>query len=923
MNMKKLYYPLLVFLTLLAAFPLEGSERDSVRVSVPWQGTEGAARTTVSARNICSGPLEKSPFVDIWGRMTGLIPGLEITRGGGTMSTVAASKGIASSICFIDDIPVPMELVYLDPNQIESITYLSDAVDKALYGPRATYGAFYIRTKGGGWEQPFTVHASVESGIDFVNWMGGYVGGVEYARLNNQARAAAGYTQLYSEQAIAGFAQGNPYDRRYPNVDWNSFFLRGWKPLSRVGLDVSGGTRNIKYHLALNGLHDGDLIKVGPPMDYNKINLTSRITARIDRYITAGATFMGLLAYNRSSRGNIFSANSVIPVAFPIALGISQGQTDIDGDKAGTTIYAVSRSFPANPYALIIDGGFTMTRLRSGLFSADLDIDLGWLLKGLSARGAVSFLSNYTLQSGKTNDYLAYYWDPAGDIVDLSTHQGVKASAKSLLGTSTYQDFSTYAQLKYVLERGGHALRLSGTGYLSSTSRSASSYYERYVTAIGAAAYNYRERYLADLTVNYSGSTQYAREGRWRAFPALGLAWVVSKEPWMEGVSWLEDLRLTAKGGLLGEYWPTGSNFLYEGTYTSGSADTYGPAPNGQWFGSDTQSVPVTTITRLANRDLTWPVIREVDLGFTLGLCCGLELEAKWFSLRRMNLISNTMDRFNPSYGWNGIVWYDNSTETLTRGVEGALRYHRRSGEVDWSVGTTFASWDAWYTKLVRDDSLYPWQKQTGRSTGAYVALECIGKFETPEQIATRPKYDQTGTRVGDLMYKDLNDDGMIDANDQKEVGNTTPRLRLSPTADIRWRIWELNLVGVGQFGYDAALAGAYFRGGSGDGNYSVFIRDNIGGAYPRLSYLASATNALNSTFWLRHVSWLKLRSVELACNLPVREGAPVKGVRLSLKGSNLLTLTNLKEMDPEFPSAGISSYPFYKGVMLGAKLTF
>ena len=169
MIMKKFRHPLLVFLTLLAALPAKGSERDSVRVSVPWQGPEAAARTTVSARNIGSEPLEKSPFADIWGRMTGLVPGLEITRGGGTMSTVAASKGVSTSTCFIDDIPVPMDLVYLDPNQIESITYLSDAVDKALYGPRATYGAFYIRTKGGGWNQPFTVHASVESGIDFVD----------------------------------------------------------------------------------------------------------------------------------------------------------------------------------------------------------------------------------------------------------------------------------------------------------------------------------------------------------------------------------------------------------------------------------------------------------------------------------------------------------------------------------------------------------------------------------------------------------------------------------------------------------------------------------------------------------------------------------------------------------------------------------
>ena len=139
---------------------------------------------------------------------------------------------------------------------------------------------------------------------------------------------------------------------------------------------------------------------------------------------------------------------------------------------------------------------------------------------------------------------------------------------------------------------------------------------------------------------------------------------------------------------------------------------------------------------------------------------------------------------------------------------------------------------------------------------------------------------------------------------------------------DLSWRKWELSLTGVGQSSRDVYLSGAYFRSAGGDGNYSVYVRDNLGSAVPRLSYIASQTNAQNSNFWLRRCWYWRLRDVELAYNLPFRRFG-VKSARLSLKGADLLTLTNLKEADPENTSAGLSAYPFTKYVSIGLKLGF
>lgn len=133
----------------------------------------------------------------------------------------------------------------------------------------------------------------------------------------------------------------------------------------------------------------------------------------------------------------------------------------------------------------------------------------------------------------------------------------------------------------------------------------------------------------------------------------------------------------------------------------------------------------------------------------------------------------------------------------------------------------------------------------------------------------------------------------------------------------------ELNVVGTGRTGLKTAMTNSYFWNGWGDGNYSAFVRDNIGDAYPRLDYVHSDQNFVGSDFWLRNGSWFKIQSMELSYNLNLRQVSWIKGIKLSIKGQNLLTLSGIKDVDPECIDAGVTSYPLLRSVTGGVKINF
>ena len=172
-------------------------------------------------------------------------------------------------------------------------------------------------------------------------------------------------------------------------------------------------------------------------------------------------------------------------------------------------------------------------------------------------------------------------------------------------------------------------------------------------------------------------------------------------------------------------------------------------------------------------------------------------------------------------------------------------------------------------------------------------------------------------------MYKDQNKDGKIDSNDEKVIGNTQPALRYSVRLGFEYKGLALEIVGMGRTGYDYMCNSAYFWNGWGDGNYSAFVRDNLGGAYPNISYVKSGNNFVNSTFWMRDVSWFKLQNVNLSYDIPLKNKKVLKGLSVKLEGQNLATLTNLEYVDPESPASGVSQLPLFRVFTAGVKFKF
>lgn len=927
---------LLAALALLAAFPAAAQQEDSVTVAFPWQIDRPFWTSPGSSRTVGSDKLQSSAVQDLRGRLTGTVQGLEVTEAAGEIGVSGslsslkigignyslASKGFESLVLIVDDVPVPFNQLLLDADQIESVTLLSDVASKAIYGPVASYGAIYVKTKKGGYNKPMTVSIDAESGISAIDRMPGWVGGYDYARLNNAARQASGYPTLYSDEALAGYSEGNPFDKVYPNVDWRSLMIREVKPVTRFGFNISGGSAKVKYNATLSGLNDGDIAKVGPVADFNKLNLSTSVSAKIGRYIEATASFTGSTSFRRRSNTSFTAWYTTPSNAFPLALGKASSIDDLDDIDSGTTVYAVSRVYGNNPYAKMVDGGSYSDRYRSGMFNAAVDIDFSFLLKGLKSRTFVNLNSFFYTRNGQSNDYLAYYWSSDNYVGELSSHKGVKQSDKSVMANDTYQSLNFYERLTYDWAKNGHKVSAGAMYYLSSVNHTGSSQAERQQNLIVNAEYSWKDRYSLQAVLGYSGTSRLKKGHRYDVFPAGSFVWTLSNEPFMQNAKALTNAKVYASAGLIGAADVFSTGYLYQANYTLSNGRYYGPSENNdQWFGGDRDRSEYTTIKRLANPELGWAKIFQVEAGIDLELMNCLDISLSYFRANRFGIISDVTSVLSGIYGMTNVAVYDNYAARLTNGGELSIGWHQSFGDFRAGVRASAMSWELTNTKVVADFYEYDYQRLTGAVSDAIWGLECIGRYETQEQLETLPKYSE-GAQLGDLIYRDRNDDGKVDVNDRVIIGHSSPRLRYAVNLQFGWKGLELNVTGTGRAFCQTVMNNEWFWNGWGDGNYSTFVRDNIGGAYPRLGYEKSTNNFVTSSFWVKNSGWFKIQDVELAYGWKFPKGA-LKGLRVSLRGNNLCTISPVKDVDPECIDSGVTTYPLFRTFTAGVKLNF
>ena len=211
-----------------------------------------------------------------------------------------------------------------------------------------------------------------------------------------------------------------------------------------------------------------------------------------------------------------------------------------------------------------------------------------------------------------------------------------------------------------------------------------------------------------------------------------------------------------------------------------------------------------------------------------------------------------------------------------------------------------------------------------------FYLVKTLGIFQSMEEVQNHKNSKgiviQPNAKPGDLKYDDYNDDGQItQGGDQQIISDKSPwpKAEFGLTFNAQYKNFDFQAVGTGRFGGLYSCTGDYFWSGWGDGNYTAFVRDNIGGDYPRLSYVKSTNNFVASDFWLRKCDWFKIQDVCLSYTLPLKGDGAVKGLSFSIKGQNLATFTNFKYLDPEAPSAGYSAYPLFRTITAGARINF
>lgn len=910
---------------------------------------------TGSAYTISGAALERYPSSDLRNALKSLIPGLHVQEMHGapgfTPEEEQGRYGIAEKVnitsrglgirYIIDDIPMDITEMMLDPQEIESVTVIKDVAQKAMFGPYAANGVVYIKTKRGA-DLRHKMNVNIESGVNVVGRMPGFVSASEYAELNNLARENSEMTPVYTSSDIAAYRGGNPYDLYHPNVDFKDLMFKDTRHFNRASISGYGGNSTVKYFSYLGYTGEGDIYKMGSKADYNRLNIRSNLDVQVNKDLSVSLNVVAGLGLRRSPNygyatsegsGNtrlleldlaLPQVNSIPPLAFPVYAS--------NDPELTTPWYGVSSLFTSNPIGnLTKNGAYTETN-RSAASKLAIAYDLSSVVSGLRSETSLSFDLLNLIRMGTAEQYAAYTVTPFKTSTGADTARIVKFQdaindpQRRNLHDYYYQRFAVYQKLDYAKVSGAHDIHLNGTYYLFRVAKDGILEPQRFQSGIFSGRYTYQRKYTIQAVLNTTGTYSFAKGNRYGFFPSVGAGWVLSEEDFLKDNDAVSYLKLRSEVGIIG-FESNFAPFHYRDRWTTSTGAAFGPGPTGRWFGNNNDATPyVTTPARIGNPDLTWEKRKELNIGIEGALFDGdLQFEFNYYNNLRTGQIVQLPNSLPYIVGVSNSMPRFNHNRTRYHGLESALRIQRSFGEFHVSLGGNVTLPGSKVVKADEPDYRNAYQSRTGKPVDAYFGHVYLGKFTSDSEASRVPQlYDQQ-LKAGDLKYADLNNDGVVDENDRTMIGRTSPRIIYGIHLGVRYRELEVFVLGGGRARYDIPMTNTYYWNGWGDNNYSNFVRDNIGGDYPRLTYVKVNNNFVPSDFWLMKGGYFKLQNVEISYKVP-KYGAEREGfsnLKLFVRGANLLTISGVKDVDPESINSGLIWYPLNKTFTAGLKFNF
>ena len=910
--------------------PPQSGEEDII--NLPMQMTSSRRHITGAVSSISGDKLVTSPEPLLSNTLQGHGLGLVSIMNAGGMSNNPASlyiRGLGREednqvITVVDGIERPID--HLMAEEIESIELLKDATTKILYGPRAANGVLMITTRRGD-ENRRTMNVNVDYGYGLPSGYPEFVDAYTYANLYNEARANDGLTPMYNEADLDGYRNSSgKNDIRYPDADYYDHFLRNHTNYSKFTGEFGGGGDNARYFLILGYTGARGLENAGTQPRNDRFNIRGNLDLNVSDMISAHMDIAG--RFETMERGSIdhsqfFGAlSSHRPNEYPFVIDAEY----LPPDTLGNPALGASMHRSSNLYGDLKYSGYYNNQYFSGQTNFGLDFDFDPWLEGLSANTYVTF-DNYFFGAENLSNQPSMYirrW--------LTDQQGSDSLAFQMVQRENYdpqlrltsnenlRNTGLSAGLNYQRSFGDHYVN-ADMGFLYALNEQAGQWVTQhieYVNTVFRSVYAYKDRYIGELTLAYMGSNKFVRENRFNAFPAAGAAWIVSEESFFD-IEAINYLKLKASGGILG-YDGATPHWLYLDRWQNLGSVSFGD-PSG------TNQEQVMYSMR-GNPDLEWEKSREINAGLeAMAFDHRLWLEVNYFNNHRYDIIHFLDSEIPDVYGSR--FMHFNWGEVKNRGLEIGLQWADRGNTLNYSLGANYIYSE---NEIVRtNEVLYPddYRRMTGLPSDAMMGYVSAGLFGRDVGLDGHPHQTFGPYGIGDIAYADLNNDGVVDDNDRKMLGNNFPRHVIGLDFQLEYNGWGLYVLTTANLGVNSWLNNSYYWNRLDD-KYSVITLDryhpdnNPAGDYPRLTTTSGENNFRNSDFWLENTSFLRLKNVELSYTFNnVAIDAVPRSLKVYMRGTNLFVLSRLNELDPEALSAGLNNYPVLTFVSAGVSVSF
>lgn len=967
------------------SFEMSPSSNELDEVVVVAYGTQTRRNVVGSVAQIRGEELEKAPVMNLTNALAGRVPGLttlqQSGRPGADNATLRirgiSTYGNASPLIIIDGVERE-SFAYLDPSEVQTMSFLKDAISTAPYGVRGSNGIILITTKKGATGAPkFTYTGTYNigqntrfpeflNGPDYMEW---YNKGVEVDNdyLINNGIDPVPY--LYAQEWIDDLRNGTNTNPLFGDTDWIGMLVGRNSHSHNHSLNVNGGTDRINYFTSISHMNQDGVVE---NTNFKRYNVRSNVEAKINDYLTAGVN-IGLRQELTNTPG-IAPDNTAYMNPFYQAVRMLPNMPMYA--ENGLPVSYNSNAGYVNPIAAVRNSGYQRGTRNVLEGTANINFKVPGV-PGLEARLVTSF----DWAGRTTKNWLTPYEtmgrareQVTGNFVHLKTLPGI---TKNSLRQSYYDTNRKTFQpaISYNTTFGeDHTLGLLGVydysrwnGYIFSAGASnfpitliqeinyGSTEDEDRIAPTGSTStpeskagyvfrgnYSYKNRYLVEVASRWDASVWFAPHNRWDIFPSVGLGWIASDEQFFKDKAPFIDF-LKVKGS----YGKTGNDrisnvFAYLSTLSQNTSPV---------VVIDGSPVKALYTNPLANPDLKWETTLTQSIGFeSLFLNRKFGFDFEWFYKHTKDILGSVGNLYPPSLGgyYPGVF---NIGESDVRGFDAQLRYNQQFGDFQVRL-TGNVNWArSQYLKLNEGDNIPAWQSLVGKPIGTKIGFVVDGMVQTWEEARNTPSPSAGIVAPGFFKYRDLNGDGRITrSDDMTYIGRANmPELMYGLNIDLAYKGFDFAALLQGAGLSSVNLAGTY-EGSSGTtgvddntpftrtfygyGNSPYFLvenawrPDNPNAEFPRLTaYKASlsAHNAHKNSGWVRKGDYLRLKSLQIGYSLPKKwiEGAKLQQVRFHATGSNLFTFDHLKYLDPEMPNVNNGFYPQQRIYAFGVNVTF